>query len=127
VHRALACLDARMGEVYWGCFAADAQRGVIALHELRVSPPSEVRLSVPGVLGIGRGFAMYAQLAALPGVDLDPHDADALPEALHMARLGELRLSAGEGLDPADLKPEYVRDKVAWTEAERAAARLRRN
>ena len=26
--RAIACLDARMGEVYWGCFAADAaQRG----------------------------------------------------------------------------------------------------
>lgn len=27
--RAVACLDARMGEVYWGCFAADAVRGVI--------------------------------------------------------------------------------------------------
>ena len=27
--RALACLDARMGEVYWGCFAWDAARGVV--------------------------------------------------------------------------------------------------
>ena len=26
--RALSCLDARMGEVYWGCFAADPLRGV---------------------------------------------------------------------------------------------------
>jgi len=123
--RALACLDARMGEVYWGCFATDAQRGVIALDALRVSLPSEVRLSVPGALGVGRGFAVYAQLAALPGLELDPKDADALPEALQMARLGRLRLSAGEGLDPADLKPEYVRDKVAWTEAERALSRMR--
>src|SRR6266851_3717023 len=24
----LACLDARMGEVYWGCFAADLARGL---------------------------------------------------------------------------------------------------
>ena len=37
-----------------------------------------------------------------------------------MARLGALRLAAGEGLDPADLKPQYVRDKVALTEAERS-------
>jgi tRNA threonylcarbamoyladenosine biosynthesis protein TsaB len=27
---ALACLDARMGEVYWGCFTADLARGVTA-------------------------------------------------------------------------------------------------
>jgi hypothetical protein len=30
-------------------------------------------------------------------------------------------LAAGMGLDPADLKPLYLRDKVAFTEAERAA------
>jgi hypothetical protein len=27
----------------------------------------------------------------------------------------------GEGIDPADLSPLYLRDKVALTEAERAA------
>jgi tRNA A37 threonylcarbamoyladenosine modification protein TsaB len=36
-----------------------------------------------------------------------------------MARLGALRLRAGEGADPADLEPLYLRDKVALTEAER--------
>jgi hypothetical protein len=35
--------------------------------------------------------------------------------------LGALRLAAGEGLDPADLLPMYLRDKVALTESERAA------
>jgi hypothetical protein len=30
-----------------------------------------------------------------------------------------LRLALGEGLDPADLSPLYLRDKVALTEAER--------
>src|SRR5277367_5109013 len=29
--RALACLDARMGEAYWGCFAADTSAGVIEI------------------------------------------------------------------------------------------------
>ena len=49
----------------------------------------------------------------------------ALPNAADMARLGALRLAAGQGLDPADLKPEYVRDKVALTEAERREAKRR--
>jgi hypothetical protein len=40
-----------------------------------------------------------------------------------MARLGAIRLDAGEGLDPAELTPMYLRDKVALTEAERTAAK----
>jgi len=39
-----------------------------------------------------------------------------------MARLGAIRLSLGEGRDPADLVPVYLRDKVALTEVERALA-----
>jgi tRNA threonylcarbamoyladenosine biosynthesis protein TsaB len=44
----------------------------------------------------------------------------ALPNAREFARLGALRLAGGGGLDPADLEPLYLRDKVALTEAERA-------
>jgi tRNA threonylcarbamoyladenosine biosynthesis protein TsaB len=128
-HHALACLDARMGEVYWGCFAADTVRGVAARGEMQVSPAAAVRLAAapgpchgPGLYhGIGRGFAAYPELAALPGIV--EVSARALPDARDMARLGALRLAAGEGMDPADLQPRYLRDKVALTEAERAAAR----
>jgi tRNA threonylcarbamoyladenosine biosynthesis protein TsaB len=45
----------------------------------------------------------------------------ALPNAREIARLGAIRLAAGCGLDPAELKPLYLRDKVAFTEAERSA------
>ena len=158
VTRALACLDARMGEVYWGCFAADPRRGLAATTPARVGPPENVALpenvrppedmvpeNVPppagvvppdsvmlpdltarrGVLaplphwGIGRGFAAYPGLAALPGVKVDPEDSRALPNAREFARLGALRLALGEGSDAADLIPLYLRDKVALTEAER--------
>jgi tRNA threonylcarbamoyladenosine biosynthesis protein TsaB len=119
---ALACLDARMGEVYWGCFAADPARGVTASCPPSVGPPESVVLPVPGPhRGIGRGFTAYPALAALPGLELDPDDRRALPNAREFARLGALRLQLAEGLDPADISPLYLRDKVALTEAERAA------
>ena len=119
---ALACLDARMGEVYWGCFAADPARGVAASCPASVGPPESVVLPVPGPhRGIGRGFTAYPALAALPGLELDPDDRRALPDAREFARLGALRLRLAEGLDPADISPLYLRDKVALTEAERAA------
>ena len=118
---AIACLDARMGEVYWGCFIADAARGVIESSAPKVGPPAGVTLSAGrGYRGVGRGFSAYPALARLPGVELTPHDSMALPNAREFARLGALRLAGGGGLDPADLEPLYLRDKVALTEAERA-------
>src|ERR1700726_3505134 len=41
---ALACLDARRGEVYWGCFAAGAGRALVEVSPPRVGPAAEVRL-----------------------------------------------------------------------------------
>jgi tRNA threonylcarbamoyladenosine biosynthesis protein TsaB len=118
---AIACLDARMGEVYWGCFTADGARGVIASSAPKVGPPATVTLSSSGRhLGIGRGFSAYPLLAKIPGIEISLRDSLALPNAREFARLGALRLAGGGGLDPADLKPLYLRDKVALTEVERA-------
>lgn len=118
---AIACLDARMGEVYWGCFAADASQGLIASSPPAVGPPQTVVLPPDvDVRGIGRGFSAYPALAALAGLHIDAGASLALPNAREIARLGALRLGRGGGLDPAELKPLYLRDKVALTEAERA-------
>jgi tRNA threonylcarbamoyladenosine biosynthesis protein TsaB len=120
----LACLDARMGEVYWGCFVPHATHAIAASGPLRVGPAADV--SVPDAAsyrGIGRGFAAYPQLAAIPGLELDSRDSHALPDARKMARIGAVRLGAGGGIDAADLTPQYVRDKVALTERERGVAK----
>ena len=118
--RVLACLDARMGEVYWGCFRADAARGIEAANLPRVGAADTVR-PPPGAVyrGIGRGFIAYPMLAALAGVEVSPADALALPRAGAIARLGAIRIAGGESVDPAALEPLYLRDKVALTEAER--------
>jgi tRNA threonylcarbamoyladenosine biosynthesis protein TsaB len=141
----LACLDARMGEVYWGCFSADAALGVIARTAPAVGPAADVWVPLNTAAGtadgtadgtaageaaararfwgVGRGFAAYPELQSLPGVVFAAGALAALPDARDMVRLGALRYQAGWARDPADLAPLYVRDKVAFTEAERAAAR----
>jgi tRNA threonylcarbamoyladenosine biosynthesis protein TsaB len=121
----LACLDARMAEVYWGCYRASPQLGLVASAAAAVGSPASVRLPaealVPGgaYFGIGRGLAAYPQLLNLPGLKCDPGDQRALPDARAMAHLGAVRLGAGEGVDPGALTPLYLRDNVALTEAQR--------
>jgi tRNA threonylcarbamoyladenosine biosynthesis protein TsaB len=117
----LACLDARMNEVYWGCFSADVRQGVRATTTARVGAPESVVLPAAPCLGFGRGFAAYPALAALPGLALPPGAATAALRARDFARLGALRFELGLDVDAADLQPLYLRDKVALTEAERAA------
>jgi len=120
----LACLDARMGEVYWGCFAADPERGLEARGAPAVGAAESVKVPLQGAFqGIGRGFAAYPDLRALQGLVLPTGACEALPDAKDMARLGAIRFRLGEGRDPADLVPVYLRDRVALTEAERAAAK----
>jgi tRNA threonylcarbamoyladenosine biosynthesis protein TsaB len=119
---ALACLDARMGEVYWGCFAWDAAQGIVQSGALQVGPPGNVTWDFGGrYVGVGRGFSAYPILATLPGMETDAVRSAALPNAREIARLGALRLAGGAALDAADLMPLYLRDKVAFTAAERAA------
>jgi tRNA threonylcarbamoyladenosine biosynthesis protein TsaB len=117
---ALACLDARMNEVYWGCFAADSGRGVAPIGAAAVGPPDSVFLPEGRACrGIGRGFDAYPRLATLPGLELDPNNSRTLPDARDFARLGALRFALGEACDAAEVRPLYLRDKVALTEAER--------
>jgi tRNA threonylcarbamoyladenosine biosynthesis protein TsaB len=118
--RALTCLDARMGEVYWGVYRRDPDRGVAPTQPPRVSPPDAVRVNHAGKLrGIGRGFSAYPGLAQLSGLVFAPTDQSALPDARAIATLGARRFRAGEARDPAELTPLYLRDQVALTEAER--------
>jgi tRNA threonylcarbamoyladenosine biosynthesis protein TsaB len=119
--QAAACLDARMGEVYWGCFRADPVLGIVASGPSTVGAPGDVKLPPAGTWhGIGRGFAAYPTLAALPGMLMAAGAEFALPDARDLLLVAKHRFAAGEGRDPLNLEPVYLRDKVALTEAERA-------
>lgn len=119
--RVVACLDARMGEVYFSAYermegdSVDAWREVTAAQCVApsvVAPPAG-----EGWIGCGNGFAAYGNLGFATVL------AEVHASAISIARLAAPRLAAGEGVDASLALPIYVRDKVAFTEAERAEVR----
>jgi len=123
----LACADARMHEVYWGCFERSVEGFARAHGEERVGPPAEVKLpsrwmpagspaaaassASAALAGVGSGFAAYPEL--LTSVPLDLHRPDLLPRAAEIARLAVPEVAAGRFLAPEQALPVYLRDDVA--------------
>jgi tRNA threonylcarbamoyladenosine biosynthesis protein TsaB len=120
LRHALACLDARMSEVYWARYVLVPGGGILTTHAPEVGPPASVRLDA-GVphLGVGRGFSAHPELLRMAGLDVSAQASLALPHARAIAALGTQCFGDGAGIDPAELAPLYVRDKVALTAAER--------
>lgn len=117
--RVVACLDARMREVYVAAYAGE-NGGWRSIADAAVLPPADVPPpSGRDWSGAGNGFAAYADLArrlALAAVD-----ADVRPTARQVAALALPRLAAGEGVPAREALPLYVRHRVALTTAERDA------
>ncbi len=123
--------DARMGELYWAL--AERGDGDWRLRQpARVDAPaaaagSWAALGAPPPCLAGNAWREHrdALAAALP---TDWREAlrdarDAAPSAPAIAQLARAAARRGEAVDATRALPLYVRDKVALTSAERAAAR----
>ena len=117
--RVVACLDARMSEVYYSALERQGDRWREVIAALCAAPADLPKPPGEGWTGCGNGFAAYGNLRGNLG--LAKVIPDLHPTAIAIARLAVPRLAAGEGADAALAAPVYVRDKVAFTEAERAA------
>ncbi|HWS14154.1 MAG TPA: tRNA (adenosine(37)-N6)-threonylcarbamoyltransferase complex dimerization subunit type 1 TsaB [Rhodocyclaceae bacterium] len=122
-----ACVDARMNEVYCAAYRVadgEAQRllgPVTVAPALAPLPPAGHAWH-----GAGSGFGVWGGvLRERLGGLLDTVSPDAVPDAVHVARLAVRGHARGEARDPAAAAPAYVRDKVALTTAERLAAGAR--
>jgi tRNA threonylcarbamoyladenosine biosynthesis protein TsaB len=119
--RVLAALDARMDEVYWADFAWDEEQG-----DWRTIQPASLdapnRLVLPDV-----PFTLAGNAAAAFGERLEAAaraqkvDAGALPHAMPVAMAALRAFRAGRTVPADQAAPEYIRDKVAQTTAERMA------
>ena len=121
----LACIDARMGEVYAGAYRRQ-DGDVLAVGAEQVLAPEAVPLPAGGGRwqGVGTGFAAGGgALARRLGPELERIDAAALPHAADLARLAALAWARGEAVGPERAEPAYLRDNVALTLVEQQALR----
>jgi tRNA threonylcarbamoyladenosine biosynthesis protein TsaB len=110
--RVVACIDARMSEVYYAALEKRAGRWHEVIAAQCVAPKSAPRPPGEGWVGCGNGFAAYGNMG-MRRVFPEVH-----PTALAVAQLAAPRLAAGEGVDAAQALPVYLRDKVAFTKEE---------
>ncbi len=110
--RILACLDARMGQVYWAAFDCGGA-APHALTDERLSEPAQV-LPSQGArwFGAGHGFAAHPAIAERLGAALGSVDGTALPKARDIAAIAAVDFAAGKGLPASRGLPVYLRDDV---------------
>lgn len=124
--KVVACVDARMREVYYSALSREARAPGEGQWREVVAPlcasPGDVPVPEGGDwVGCGSGFAVYgASLGDALRGHLRGVDVNARASAVAIARLAAPRLAMGQGVDAAQALPFYVRDKVAYTEQERA-------
>lgn len=124
----LAAIDARMGEVYFQCFARDANGLARASSNAVVAAPDAVPfLLQPGPwLAAGSAWATYrAELSARLACEISAIDGTALPQAADAFALAVPIFERGEA-EPADaLQPIYLRNRVALTLVEQQQRRTK--
>ncbi len=111
----LAILDARMGEVYWGQYRLAGGAWVTVAEPALCAPGEVTPLPADGLVACGNGLSAYADAFAGKAYAVDAL-ADIMPHARELAQLAR---AAGHGVAAADAQPLYLRNKIAYTSAER--------
>jgi len=135
----LACIDARMSEVYWGLYHTTESGRSDVLSGDALCPPEDVCLpddlawperigqgmdsgSIPLSIA-GSGTHLLNELK-VPGNWMTSKHEGVLPDAQDVLLLGIPRIRAGDVLQADQVLPVYLRNKVAQTEAERGVQRV---
>ena len=115
VRQVAAAIDARMDEVYWGCYR-DIAGEMRLVGEEAVMPPEQAALPADASgdwFGAGTGWG-YAE--RIP-VTVSAQDASMLPHAQDLLTLATYAWQRGEAIVADDAQPVYLRDKVATPKA----------
>ena len=111
----LAVLDARMGEVYWAQY-----QGSDIVAGPALCAPADVRpLATDGPLtACGNGLSAYPEAFAAQACASGAL-THIMPHARQVAQLAVAALAAGTAVPAAQAQPLYLRNKIAYTSAER--------
>jgi tRNA threonylcarbamoyladenosine biosynthesis protein TsaB len=113
--RVAVAFDARMDEVYWGCF--ELQDGwPEPLAAERVCAPETVSLpdAAGSWQGAGDGWTLQARMPESVVSAMSRIDDDMVPRAAQVARLAVRGYQKGLQVPPEQAQPVYVRDEVTW-------------
>lgn len=108
-------IDARMSEVYWGCFRNQNNLATLVQTE-NVLPPQDAVEQLPfapeSFTAAGTGWNAYQTLElVLP----EPVSVQVLyPDAKYMLALAIEYAKQGLAVDVEHITPVYLRDKVSW-------------
>lgn len=117
---AFVAMDARMGEIFWGAYRRDAKGYAELVGVEAVTPADSVIYPDLTGAGVGSGWGVYhQQLTARLAGRVKYVQADKLPRAGAIAKLGVRGFELGLAVAVEQAMPVYLRDKVAKTEAER--------
>ena len=112
--RIAAAFDARMHEVYWGAYQADADGLVrIVTPECVCAPNALSPLTGDDWTGAGAGWRVYeAELRATFRSNITQVKADRYPSARAAAALAADAYQSGGALEAGKALPVYLRDQV---------------
>jgi tRNA threonylcarbamoyladenosine biosynthesis protein TsaB len=112
--RVLALFDARMQQVYWGCYVRDEEGAMALTGAEQVSAPQAISLPEGDWLAAGSGWQQYAEpLQAHLGKRVSVATGAAVPAARDLAKLGAIGFRRNLAVPAAEALPVYVRDDVA--------------
>lgn len=117
--------DARMGEMYAARYRRGAAGWMVVCDPVLTTPDAwwAATAADPPALVAGSALAAFADLAERLAAAGVPFDAAARPSAVALAVVAVQAWAVGAAVPVDQAEPLYVRDKVASTIDERAAAR----
>lgn len=118
----VAAIDARMAEVYNGCFTLNESNIMQAQQDEAVTPPEHLAENLASVVNkpfyaVGTGWDAYPEKLGdhLLSLKENAGSPDILfPSAEAMLLIGIAKLSQGQGVSAENAQPVYVRDTVSW-------------
>ena len=120
--KVIACLDARMGEVYHAAYIKHGERWQEASPPGVYKPEAVPQVNGESWIGAGNGWAVYqGKLSTVYGHQLIRVMPENYPAAASIAQLSVPMFKEGGAVPAAQAAPIYIRNKVAFTMQERAS------
>ena len=118
--KVIACLDARMGEVYFAAYEKVAGEWQTSIEPSLHKPDAVPNVEGTDWVGAGSGWQTYGeQLEHFYGAQLISTQPQLLPNATALISLALPTFLAGEAKPAALAQPIYIRNRVALKTAER--------